>query len=559
MTSASEPSSERHTHGRLTLLLFPLVALIAVLPLILNGCSCGHDFDFHILSWMEAATQFSHGNLHPHWAFTPAFNAGEPRFVFYPPLSWSIGAVLGLLLPWTGTPIVYTWLVLTAAGLACHRLLRDFVPPSTALLVAALYAVNPYMLFTAYERTAYAELLAAAWLPLILHAILRKRVTIPRIAIPIALLWLTNAPAAVIGCYSLAILALVRLILTLRKPIDSATPPTRLALNTVAGTTLGLGLAAFYVLPAAYERRFVQIKMAMVEGMRITDNFLFHHTPDPDHDAVLRTASLLAISLLIATAASLFAAFLQSRKSNSTRNLLYALISLTAVITLLLTPLSATIWSHAPELSFLQFPWRFLAILTPALALSLAITLRNLRLTQTQAALISLILVSALIFAGYRQFRQDCDPEDTVAARLSLFHSSAGTDPTDEYTPTDADNDVLGKSNPPSWLAPDPDAPPPPNAISGPLHWPLDLTSPTQQVIILNLRNYPAWRITLNHQFVTTRLQRDDGLTAFPIPAGSSHLDIAYTRTTDQTTGVAISVASVAILLFNLRRRRHPR
>ena len=43
---------------RLPYILLPLAALIAVLPLILHGCSCGHDFDFHILNWLEAARQF---------------------------------------------------------------------------------------------------------------------------------------------------------------------------------------------------------------------------------------------------------------------------------------------------------------------------------------------------------------------------------------------------------------------------------------------------------------------------------------------------------------------
>src|SRR5215470_2938428 len=98
-------------------IILPLAALIAVLPLILRGCSCGHDFDFHVINWLEAARQLTHGTLQPHWAFTPAWNAGEPRFVFYPPLSWIIGALLGLLMPWTWTPIAYTWLALTAAGL----------------------------------------------------------------------------------------------------------------------------------------------------------------------------------------------------------------------------------------------------------------------------------------------------------------------------------------------------------------------------------------------------------------------------------------------------------
>ncbi|MGH9596436.1 MAG: hypothetical protein ACRD3K_06525, partial [Edaphobacter sp.] len=198
---------------RLPYLLIPVAALVAIAPLIARGCSCGHDFDFHLLSWFEAARQFTHGNLHPHWAYTPAWNAGEPRFVFYPPLSWITGAMLGLILPWHWTPIAYTWLALTASGLALYRLARDFATPTAALIAATLYMVNPYMLFTAYERTAYAELLAAAWIPLLLHAILRKQVTIPRIAIPIALLWLTNAPAAVMSCYALALLTLTRLIL----------------------------------------------------------------------------------------------------------------------------------------------------------------------------------------------------------------------------------------------------------------------------------------------------------------------------------------------------------
>src|SRR5712672_643040 len=155
---------------RLPYLLIPLAAFLATIPLLINGCSCGHDFDFHLLNWLEAARQFTQGNPHPHWAYTPAYNAGEPRFVFYPPLSWTLGAILGLLFPWPWTPILYTWLALTAAGFALHRLARDFATPTAALIAAMVYTVNPYMLFTAYERTAYAELLAAAFIPLLLQA-----------------------------------------------------------------------------------------------------------------------------------------------------------------------------------------------------------------------------------------------------------------------------------------------------------------------------------------------------------------------------------------------------
>jgi hypothetical protein len=598
---------------RIPYILLPIVALIAVLPLILHGCSCGHDFDFHILNWLEAARQFTHGSLHPHWAYTPAYNAGEPRFVFYPPLSWTIGAILGLTLPWTWTPIVYTWLALTGSGLALHRLVRDFTTPTAALLAATFYVVNPYMLFTAYERTAYAELLAAAWIPLLLRAILRKRVTIPGIAIPVALLWLTNAPAAVMSCYALALLTVIRLAKNPGAPYPdsemwasrysatapaqsntSNTPtqsPLQLALNTISGTALGLGIAAFYILPAAYERRYVQIAMAILPGMRIEDNFLFHRTGEILHDQVLHTASLIALTLITITVAVLAVALVRNTKkrfgqatperlsedassrperseverpphfvegSRTTSNitpLLTSLAILTVAIAVLLTPITAFIWNHAPELAFLQFPWRLLAILAAILGLTIALALPRVKPNPIPAAAVSIAIAAALTYPAYTVFHQPCDDEDTVQARTTLFHSNQGTDPTDEYTPITADNDSLAHTNPAFWLSTDSDAKAPTNATPGIAPTRLAVNSPVPQTLILNLRDYPTWRITLNQTLITTREERDDGLIAIPIPAGPSTIDITYAQTLDQTIGEMISLLSITLLLLILIRK----
>ena len=577
--------------ARLPYLLIPLAALIAIAPLLLNGCSCGHDFDFHLLNWFEAAHQFAHGNLHPHWAYTAAFNAGEPRFVFYPPLSWTIGAILGLLFPWPWTPILYTWLALTAAGLALHRLARDFATPNAALLAAIFYTVNPYLLFTAYERTAYAELLAAAWIPLLLYAILRPRVTIPRIAIPLALLWLTNAPAAVMSSYTLALLTVIRLITYPRNTHEATLPQSRLSLarNTLAGTALGLTLPAFYLIPAAYQRRYVQIKMAILEGLRIQDNFLFHHLPGhtPDdlaHDTVLHTASLIALLLLTFTTITLILIAVRPTKpgcpisggstpgvglllppSPSTPKFNPALLPLailTATIAFLLTPLSAPIWKHAPELVFLQFPWRLLAILTATLSLTLATALSRFTLRPTRTSIIALIAAAALTLPAYKAFHQPCDPEDTVAARLTLFHSNQGSEPTDEYTPLTADNDALTHTNPPYWLAPSPTAKAPTAATPGPAPTHLTLTPTEPTNLILNLRDYPTWTITstdsnsqhLNHP---PHLPRADGLIAIPLYYAAEYtIEITQTRPLDQTLGNLLSATALALLTLILTLKR---
>jgi hypothetical protein len=309
------------------LLLLPLAALLAILPLLIHGGSCGQDQVFHLQSWFDAAQQLRHGH-YPHWAFTAAWNAGEPRFQFYPPLSWLLGAVLTMIFPANAAPIVYIFIALIAAGFAMYWLAKSFVSEEAALLAAALYLANPYMLFNAFERSAFAELLAAAWIPLLLLGILRTRPTVRGIAVPLALLWLTNAPAAVMGSYTLALLATLRVAFFIRDkdichpersaakskdpegaalsiPLDPFKPtPLRLALTYIAGAVLGLALPAFYLIPAAVERKYVQVAMAIIPNMRYQDNFLFAHTADAAHNAVNHTASMLALALIAATSSS---------------------------------------------------------------------------------------------------------------------------------------------------------------------------------------------------------------------------------------------------------------
>ncbi len=95
-----------------------LAAAVAIAPQLVHGNSCGHDFDFHLVSWLDCLNSWRHGIFYPHWAPSANFGAGEPRFVFYPPLTWMLGATLGLALPWPLVPIALTFLLLAATGLA---------------------------------------------------------------------------------------------------------------------------------------------------------------------------------------------------------------------------------------------------------------------------------------------------------------------------------------------------------------------------------------------------------------------------------------------------------
>jgi len=97
------------------------------------------------------------------------FGAGEPRFVFYSPLTWMLGAALGLVLPWPAVPVALTFLLLAGTGWPPARSPMRHSVTGRRRWPAAWRCFSGYALFTAYERSAFCGALPAAfWIPLVL-------------------------------------------------------------------------------------------------------------------------------------------------------------------------------------------------------------------------------------------------------------------------------------------------------------------------------------------------------------------------------------------------------
>jgi len=567
-------------------LLLAGACLLTIAPFFWGENPSGHDFEFHMFSWMEVLGQWKQGVAYPRWAALAHWGYGEARFLFYPPASWTLGASLGAVLPWKMVPGAYCWIALALAGAAMHRLVRKWLPAPDALFAAVFYALNPYHLLVVYWRSAYAELLAAALLPLVLLCLLRisLRESEPGfrptlgLSFILAAAWLTNVPAAIMIHYSTAALALILAAIGAvpeavrersRKP-EIWRPLTRILVRTVLAMLLGGGLASFYLLPAIYEQRWINLSEVLSPGVRPQDNFLFTTSADPDHNRfnlLVSTTALAEIGILA------FAIWFSRRwrenhvgaaapptgsgqafgcpaehsatRVPSDRTCWMLLSAWGAGSAVLMLSVSNLFWLHLPQLRFVQLPFRWLLCVNVALAMLLPLAAKR----WSTRLLASAALLAVVILAGYRFQPPWWDTASDIRKMSDAIADGTGYEGTDEYVPAGDDAYELNKSLP---LVSDDTGAPVRNQMLmwGPTEKHFMVRAAAPQNLTVRLFNYPAWAVVVNGK--PTETQRTDvtGLIVIPIAAGDNDVQIQFRRTSDRVAGNVVSLITLALFII---------
>jgi hypothetical protein len=519
-------------------------AFVVEIPFFFLGTPSGHDVEFHLYSWLEVLSQWKQGIVFPRWAALAHFGYGEPRFIFYPPASWFLGASLSTTFPWTIASAVYIWLVLTLAGTSMFVLARRWFDRRDAIFIAVFYAVNPYHLIIVYWRSAFAELLASCLVPLLLLCVLnladlksakQSRRAIISLACVLAAAWLTNAPAAIMIHYSLALLIVI---------LAWQQRSLRILWCGATGVALGACLAAFYLLPAIYEQKWINIAEAVSQGSRPQDNFLFIHTTDADHDSFNRIVSSVAMLEIVITLA--LASFANAwRKANPT--LWKMLAAWSGACGLLMFSISRPIWHFLPKIAFMQFPWRWLLCLSMAFSIFATATMQRWWMR------IALFLAGILVVVATWHFIQP--PWWDAAADLREMQDNmathAGYEGTDEYTPVGADPSAIDKDAANINLAVNGSA----HADIHILQWGAEFKSFTAEMsapnqLALRLFRYPAWKVEVNGRTVETSARSDTGQLLVHVGAGMNRVQVTFVRTWDRTAGGWISVITAMCLIF---------
>jgi hypothetical protein len=528
-----------------------LVSLAVVLPFFWLGSASGHDFEFHVASWLDVSYQWKEGIFYPRWTAWMNHGFGEPRYIFYPPLSWVLGAVLTRLTPLPWVPMFFVLLTQTLAGVSAFFLLRRIMGKRGALWGAACYAANPNALLMSYVRSDFAEQLACAIFPLLLLGALKllnlledkspDASSLLSFALPFAAVWLCNAPAGVIASYAIALLI---------GWVAVAQRSWRIGVRGAAGIVLGFGLSGFYLLPAAYEQRWVNISQALSSGLLPLQNFLFTNVDDVEHTWFNWIASFCAVSLmlLLGVFALLSRRLASSQKAESGVAAWKALLLVGTGASLLMLRSSNPLWTHLPKLRFVQFPWRWMSIVALVYVCFLA------AVAQKRRGWIApvLILVLSVPLANFLIENTWWDPDD-MGIQKEAIDSGTGYDGTDEYDPMGDDHLDLPANAPLVKVLTEASGGETEKAVEVKvLRWntedkEIEVRAGEKTSVAVRLVNYPAWQVMVNGKRIKPGRMDDVNQMVIPVETGSSVIQIRFARTLDRTVGGLVSLLSLGI------------
>ncbi len=311
-------------------------------------------------------------------------------------------------------------------------------------------------------------------------------------AVPFAGVWLSNAPAGVIASYAMALLFAWA-------ALSQRSWRVLLRGHSRAGTWTRA--ASVYLVPAAYEQRWVKIGEALSSGLLPTQNFLFTAIADVEHTWFNWVASICALSLVLLFLVAALASrrFALGNATPPRRKALLAILAVGAAAALLTLRITLPLWTYLPKLRFVQFPWRWMSVIALVAACFLALAMEKRRGWLWFAVLVVLTVPLAIFLVENTWWDQDEMP--TLREAIASGHGFEGTD---EYDPLGDDHLDLPLNELLARVLPGDGANSSAPQVSLQIQrWTaerkrIQVDAPSPARIALRLLNYPAWRVEVN-------------------------------------------------------------
>jgi hypothetical protein len=532
------------------------LCLVAIRPWFKLEPVCSDDFGFHLLRLVQLDSLLRQGVLYSRWAPDMALGYGYPFFNFYAPLSYYVASAFSLMGLGFQPALIASFAAATvAAGLAAYALARNHFSPRSSLVAAVAYAYAPYLGYDAYFRGNLAETLAWAFLPLALWAMERLarwggRHYLAGTALAYAAVLLTHNVFALIFSPLLAVYGVVT-VLTLAPPRLRR----RRIIAIVGALLLGLGLSAFFWLPALVERAYVHSDRLLVPPIFVYwNNFIelreLFAVPRTIHPDLLNPSPARALGLIpvLLGLPALVGLWRFKNRGQRVQVSFFAVASVTYAW--LTTASSRIIWDNVPLVEYVQFPWRLLGPAALCLAVLIAAAAELLPANRggslLAAGAMALLVGGALFWLDPRYCPGMEAPTVASIADFERATNTIGTTAKGEYLPRTVE--TFPKEAATTALAPS--SLPPSTTVAQqnthPIGAELVITASQPFTAIYNGFDYPGWRVTVDGDSVPITPDEPYGRITFPVPKGRHTVSIRFGETGLRRASDYLSLACLA-------------
>lgn len=349
-----------------------LAAALAIMPMLLNGVPRGNDLMQHYQFALTVYDSLQNGEIYPTWSAPDNEGYGGVGLRFYPPLSYYVLAAGKIVTgDWLAASFLAFWFWLALGGQGVYFWSRQRFSNGASVFAGILYVAAPYHLNEIYNAFTYAEFAAAGILPFcfafvdrICRTVRSERglqiLPVIGLAVSYAALILTHLPLTVIGSLALGIYAVCSLALS-RSGYNF--------LKLASSVLISLLLSAFYWVRLVTEMKWLNhatdqfAKDSYSYDYKINFLLMLEYLRDLKPDS---REMWFADLMLIATL-SLFVPFFIVFLATVRRRQKISLLPVTTLFLFALflsTPLSMPVWDNLTFLQKVQFPWRWLAVIS---------------------------------------------------------------------------------------------------------------------------------------------------------------------------------------------------
>ena len=367
----------KRTDGLLRILIIASFGFVAMSYSFYSGVASGNDLPQHFQFAQTIQDSLISGENYRNFASNANGGLGDVGLRFYPPMSYYALSIINLIFDdWYYSAMICFFLIFMIGGGGVYLWSREFLSTGEAMLAAGIYTLAPYHLNLIYNNFLLAEFAASAVFPfcfLFVTRVCRKNslLDVAGLSISFALLILTHLPSTIICSIALAIYSLI---LINRKALVAT------SVKLAASVIISLAASSFYWLRMVTELNWIRhSSSSYISGnFDYRANFLF--LPESiinwQSDILnLWLADLMLLTMVLIAVPSII--LLIQNKIRRSRTLL-ALVAIFIFGIFMAIPLSSFIWSQLAFLQKIQFPWRWLGLISATGAIIASIGLFHL-------------------------------------------------------------------------------------------------------------------------------------------------------------------------------------